>query len=646
LGGGDPGFSHTEGQQAHLRLAFLAEASKIFAGSLEIEDALQSLARLAVTFLTDICLIDLLEEDGSIRRMAAVNADPRKQELTRALQMRYGPDPKGPHPAVRVMRTGRSEFASEMPKEFLRRTTRDEEHLRIVLELGFQSYMCVPLLARNRVLGTFTLVSTNPQRRFGPDDVRLAEELAGRAALALDNARLYEAERRAREAAESSLERLRFLAQASEVLAASLDAGDTLAAVARLAVPRLADWCLVDLLEDDGSIRQSAVAHVDPDKEQLSRELRTRYPPARATPRARGTPHALWQVLLTGQPVLAEVIAEEELRGRARNEEHLQMLLDLGIRSHMVVPLTARGRILGAISFVFGQSGRRYTKDDLTLALELARHAALAVDNGRLYQQQLHIARTLQETLLPPSLPEMPGMEIAARYRAAREGSEVGGDFYDVFETVEGGWVLVIGDVCGKGAEAAAVTGLARHTLRAAALQQRRPSKALAVLNETILRELADGRFCTMCYGLLRPGDRGVRLTVCSAGHPLPIVVRANGTLETIGKPGVILGVFDDTELSDHTVELCPGDSVVLYTDGVTERVFAGEVFGSSRLAEVLAASAGLSAERIADSVHRAVVEFGSEAPRDDLALVVLRVRRPPAGNKSSWVEQLNPEGR
>ncbi len=629
---GDLGLSQTETQQAHLRLVFLAEAGKIFAGTLEIEDALQSLARLAVTFLTDICLIDLLEEDGSIRRMAAVHADPEKQDLTQALQMRYGPDPKGSHPAVRVMRTGRSEFAPEMPEEFLRRTTRDEEHLRIVLELGFQSYMCVPLLARGRVLGTFTLVSTNPERRFGPGDVGLAEELAGRAALPLDNARLYEAERRAREEAESSLERLTFLAQASEILAASLDAGDTLAAVARLAVPRLADWCLVDLLEDDGSIRQSAVAHVDPAKERLSRELRARYPPARGTPRARGTPHALWQVLLTGQPVLAEVITEEELRGRARNEEHLQMLLDLGIRSHMILPLTARGRILGAISFVFGQSGRRYTEADLTLALELARHAALAVDNGRLYQQQLHIARTLQETLLPPSLPEMPGMEVAARYRAAREGSEVGGDFYDVFETVEGGWVLVIGDVCGKGAEAAAVTGLARHTLRAAALQQRRPSKALAVLNETILRELEDGRFCTVCYGLLRPGDGGVRLTTCSAGHPLPIVVRANGTLETIGKPGVILGVFEDLELSDHTVELCPGDSLVLYTDGVTERVSAGEVFGSSRLAEVLAASASLSAEEMANSIHRAVVEFGSETPRDDLALVVLRVRTPLAG--------------
>jgi len=632
LESGDLGLSQTETQQAHLRLVFLAEAGKIFAGTLEIEDALQSLARLAVTFLTDICLIDLLEEDGSIRRMAAVHADPEKQDLTQALQMRYGPDPKGSHPAVRVMRTGRSEFAPEMPEEFLRRTTRDEEHLRIVLELGFQSYMCVPLLARGRVLGTFTLVSTNPERRFGPGDVGLAEELAGRAALPLDNARLYEAERRAREEAESSLERLTFLAQASEILAASLDAGDTLAAVARLAVPRLADWCLVDLLEDDGSIRQSAVAHVDPAKERLSRELRARYPPARGTPRARGTPHALWQVLLTGQPVLAEVITEEELRGRARNEEHLQMLLDLGIRSHMILPLTARGRILGAISFVFGQSGRRYTEADLTLALELARHAALAVDNGRLYQQQLHIARTLQETLLPPSLPEMPGMEVAARYRAAREGSEVGGDFYDVFETVEGGWVLVIGDVCGKGAEAAAVTGLARHTLRAAALQQRRPSKALAVLNETILRELEDGRFCTVCYGLLRPGDGGVRLTTCSAGHPLPIVVRANGTLETIGKPGVILGVFEDLELSDHTVELCPGDSLVLYTDGVTERVSAGEVFGSSRLAEVLAASASLSAEEMANSIHRAVVEFGSETPRDDLALVVLRVRTPLAG--------------
>jgi PAS domain S-box-containing protein len=790
----------------------LAEASAILSGSLEMPSALESLARLAVSFLTDLCLIDVRQEDGSIERVASVHADPEKQPLADLLRTRYAPDPSGPHPAINVMETARSDFAEEMTEDFLRRTTRDEEHLHIVQELGFQSYMCVPLLTRDRALGTFTLVSCSPDRRYGPADVELAEELARRAAFAIDNAllyqaalearreaelaaertaalqsvsaalaealtpaevaevmvergltalsasagsivllspdrselvilrafgyadqivepwtrfpadaavpladavrtgdavfltspdevdrrfpglvsgqssgnqgwaaipltvegrtigaigvsfpelrdfpeeertfmlalgrqcaqaleraRLYEAERSARSEAEEAEDRLAFLAEASEVLASSLDIEITLSSIARLAVPRLADWCTIDLLDEDGTIRQVAVIHRDPSKEALARELRERYPPEREPP------HPIWKVLLSGQPELASEIGDHGLVTRAKDPLHVKLLRQVGIRSHMVVPLVARGKTMGTISLIRGEPGRPYQEDDLILAENLGQRAAVAIDNSRLYHAELaareeaeragelqrNIAQTLQRSLLPASLPDIPQVQLAARYRAAGEGNEVGGDFYDAFEVVDGAWILTIGDVCGKGPEAAAVTGLARHTLRAVAFHEPRPSRILSMLNDAILREIGDERFCTVCCIRVRPSADGFRITVSSGGHPLPLVLRADGSVESAGRPSLLLGVLPEVDPTDHALDLWPGDAIVLYTDGVVEEDRQAIEPGTLRLARIVQGCAGKDAAAIAAAIEHSVVELGPEAPRDDFAVLVLRV--------------------
>jgi serine phosphatase RsbU (regulator of sigma subunit) len=610
--------ARAEPEAAEIRLAFLAEAGTILASSLELNEALENLARLAVTFLTDLCLIDLLEEDGGLRRVAVVHADPEKQGYAQLLGERYPPRLDGPTPAVRVLSTGRVEYQPEITSAFLRSMTQDEEHLRIVTELGFASYIAAPLLARGRVLGSFTLISTKASRRYGPDDVTLVEELARRAALAVDNARLFEAERAARTEAENARSRLAFLALASEVLASSLDEDVILQNFARLAVPRLADWCAVDLVLENGSLRRMAAVHVDPELEGLVRELRERYPPDPSEP------HPIWSVILTGQPDLAENVTDADLSARARDADHLDLLHRLGIRSHMVLPIKARGKTFGAVSLVSGASGRHYGPADLELAVDLARRAALAADNARLYREQRHIARTLQQSLLPPLLPELPGIEVAARYRAAGEGNEVGGDFYDVFEASDQTWVVTIGDVCGKGPEAAAVTGLARHTVRAAAIHEPRPSNVLSILNDAILRELSDQRFITVCCVRVRPNDEGARLTICSAGHPLPLVLRAGGAVETVGRPSMLLGVFPDVELTDHVVDLSPGDALVLYTDGVTEPMSAGPDVGADQLESVVASAAGRPAAGIAQAIEQ-TVEGVQGARRDDFAVLVLR---------------------
>jgi serine phosphatase RsbU (regulator of sigma subunit) len=238
------------------------------------------------------------------------------------------------------------------------------------------------------------------------------------------------------------------------------------------------------------------------------------------------------------------------------------------------------------------------------------------------------VARTLQQTLLPPRLPTIPGVEIGAMYRPAGAGAEIGGDFYDLFETADGGWAVAIGDVCGKGADAAAVIGLVRYSLRAVAMQEQRPSRVLLTVNEALRQQTINERFCTVAYARLRVSSSGgIRATVCCGGHPLPIVLRKDGTVERVGQPGTLLGVFPDPELSDRVTDLGPGDALIFYTDGVTEERSGAQVFGEDGLTEVLASCAGLDAHGIVGAVGDAVAEFRPEAPRDDMAVVAIRVK-------------------
>jgi serine phosphatase RsbU (regulator of sigma subunit) len=290
------------------------------------------------------------------------------------------------------------------------------------------------------------------------------------------------------------------------------------------------------------------------------------------------------------------------------------------------VPLIARGRVRGVLAAGFD---RAPVEDDLVLFEDLGRRAALALDSARLYAERDHIARTLQQSLLPRELPPIPGVELAARYLAAGDGNEVGGDFYDCFATGSGDWALVIGDVCGKGADAAALTALARYTLRAAAQHTRRPRAVLTQLNEALLRDRLDYRFCTVLYASLTPREDRVSVCLVAAGHPLPIVLRADGEVETIGSPGSLLGIVEVPELAEEQVELAPGDSLVLYTDGVTE---ADRSAGPDRLTRFLTTRAGDGATALAEAVERDALAAHGGPARDDVAVVVVRC----AGTRSA----------
>ena len=414
--------------------------------------------------------------------------------------------------------------------------------------------------------------------------------------------------------------RLALLAAAGTTLSASLDYEATLEGIAHLVVPELADWCMVDVLEEDGSVKQLAAAHADPTREDLLRELMSQ--------RRFGedSPGTVARVLRTGRSALTPEVSDALLVERTTGEEHLRVLRRLGIRSFMSVPLLARGRTLGALTLVSSEPERLYGEEDLSLAEGLAYRCALAVDNARLYRERSHIAHTLQRSLLP-RLHEAPGVEVGVEYLPIGEENEVGGDFYDLIETEEGRRLAVIGDVCGKGAAAAAVTALTRYTIRAVAMRQDEPSAVLTALNEAMIRQLGDNQFCTVACARLSSVPGGLELSVARGGHPPPLVVRADGTVEAVMPRGRVLGVFLDPGLRVEHLRLSPGDAAVFYTDGITEaRGPDGSIFGEERLRSLLGSCAGLDAQDIAERLKNVTLDYGEGNPRDDLAVLVLRV--------------------
>jgi PAS domain S-box-containing protein len=412
----------------------------------------------------------------------------------------------------------------------------------------------------------------------------------------------------------------RFLSESTAVLSSSLDLDEVLGQVARLAVPTVADWLFIDLVLDGVGIDRVAVAHMDPERLQEAQNLYRVAPPDRLAPG--GVPH----VLRTARPELHPDLQTELASAPPGGPAYFRLARAFAMRSALVVPMSSRGRTLGALTLATDPGGRCFDEHDLELAMELARRCATAIDNARLFSERAYIARTLQQSLLPAELPDIPGIEAAARFRPTGEGNEVGGDFYDLFESGAQGWTIVMGDVCGKGPDAAAVTALARYTLRAAAMREGLPSRSLRVLNEALLRQRDDRRFCTVAYAHLEPEQDGIRVGCAIGGHPLPLLLRADGGVEAVGAPGTLLGVLPDPNFEDSQVSLRPGDSLVFYTDGVVEGRGGNGPLDETGLSHLLAACAGEGADAIAARVEEAALVASGGKPRDDIAVLVLRV--------------------
>ncbi|MEO9176578.1 MAG: SpoIIE family protein phosphatase, partial [Gaiellales bacterium] len=702
-------------------LALLATIGEHLARSLGENDALRTLAELAVPAVADQCVVDIVH-GSTIERRALVHADPALQEAARTLEA-FAPLIDSDTPVAIAIREGTTQLilhTQDLPDS----AYRSEAHRAAVKQMGLRSMLTTPMIVRGRTIGALTF-GWRLAREIGPEDVELAGQLARRVAVALDNGALFEevhAERerlsalvrqlplgvliaeapsgrevlanaRAEEilgvsrssdalaphlgfvrqalegrsvsegelvlrradgsrgvisisaepvrdaagtivAAVATLfdltehrrreDTLAFLAEASEVLSRSLDSTTTLTDLVRLAVPRLADWCSIDLREH-GRIVNVAVSNVDASAARLVGEtLRNR-------PSTLGAETGAALAIRTGRSELLAEIPSAQPVEEATPADLLRTLHGLGIepRSAITAPLSAHGRTIGALTLVTAESGRRLSGEDLAIAHDLARRAALAIDNARLYEAQHQIAHTLQQSLLPGILVQPPGMEIAARYRPAGEGAEVGGDFYDAWPIADG-FAVAIGDVAGKGPSAAALTALTRHAMRVASRYESSPSRILEVANEAILANDRASEFCTVALALLRPTASGYAVTVACAGHAPPIALRGStAAAETAGICGTLLGVDVGAQFHDLTTELGIGDMLTFWTDGVTERRRSGELFGEERLTALIEQLAGRSADEVVQGIDEAVVAFAPGLPDDDVAILAVRVMSP-----------------
>jgi len=422
-------------------------------------------------------------------------------------------------------------------------------------------------------------------------------------------------ERAARSVSEVAQRRLTFLATANEIIArTALDLDKTLHELANVTVPSIADFCVVNIVNHDRMIQTMAVASGPPVRPALAENLMHQ-------PRIdQSSDNAVARVVRTGKAMLFRSVNDSVLSSVARTSDHLALLRGLKVRSLMIVPLPARGGILGAMTLGSVRSGRRYSDEELTLAGDLAVRAATALENVRLYEERDRAAQALQRSLLPSRLPEIPGAEIAARFQPFTEADLIGGDFYDVFEVAPHSWALVIGDVMGKGSEAAALTGLARHTIRAASLSLSSPAEILGVLNKAILKN-AEDRYATATVVRLDLLEGRARAVVASGGHPSPIVLRESGEVEEVGGSGMLLGVFEDAKRADASTELIPGDALVLYTDGLLdERQARPEL----RLLSIVSEGRGLNAVELADRIETTATR--ADVVYDDRAVLVVRL--------------------
>ena len=481
--------------------------------------------------------------------------------------------------------------------------------------------------SENELLGVGAVVrDVTGRRTLEVEQSRLLREAllaradAEAAQVRTDDAR-EEAQRTGEEATRARA-RMTLLAEAGRRMAESLDWETTLRAVVRNVVPAIADWCSLTVVEPNDQLRVVAVAHSDPEREDTAWAVVHRYPPDPAAPVGAA------EAIRSGELQVMADITPDTVRASARDSEHLALLATLDMRHVAIAPLATPDGVMGALTFVLGDSGRRFDAEDLKLIQSLATRAALHIENARLYTERSQIAETLQTSLLPHALPEIPGVEVAVRYRAAGEQNVVGGDFYDVFRSGPGVWTAIVGDVSGKGARAAALTALARHTLRTASRLEDSPAANLALLNDVLLDDDAAVHFCTVIQTRLCHGEGGVEVRISNGGHPAPLILRADGAVTDVNAGrGTLVGAVRDGTFIEATMQLAPGDLLLLYTDGVTELRPSDLDLGERELRTTLAAHAGASADEVVGAIERRVVDLQAGKPRDDIVLVAIRIR-------------------
>jgi len=415
--------------------------------------------------------------------------------------------------------------------------------------------------------------------------------------------------------------RLEFMIAASAKLDTSLEPSQTLRKMAHSAVPELAELCVIDLVDRDRRI-ETVAASLDSRLAAGVEQMRREYSLDLA-----GT-HWVARALATGKPQIVEDLTDQgALLQAAQSDAHLRFMREAGYRSAAVFPLRARNRTHGVISFLHVANDARYTEGQLGVLEDLTARAALAYDNARLYAERAHIASALQRSLMPPKLPEIPWLGLASYFQPIGAANRVGGDFYDAFRDGRRCW-LAVGDVCGKGPEAAALTGLLRQSTRAYARRASSPATVLARVNETLIEQDFTDGFATAVLVVLAPRGHRVEVTVAAAGHPPALVVRADGRVEELGE-GTLLGMIAGVRSEDVSTHLDLGDALALYTDGLTEANAPRRIVTVDEMTAPLRCRSPRTAQQVVDALLNPIAADAADGEvRDDIAILAALSRR------------------
>lgn len=592
-----------EADQARRRLALVAEASRILASSLDYERTLTDVARLLVPEAADWVLVDVIDDDGAVRSIATAHADPQREELTRELRRRYPPDPARGHPIFTVIGTAASLVENDLSAGALRARAADDEHLALLQALGIQAHLIVPLVMRGRVLGALSLVACAAGRPFEREHLELAEEIARRAARAVDTAELYAAEQRARADAEEAVRRINALNTLIALAASAMDPGavfDEFGEILRTLVPFVRMTLSLYVPETDSlKVPYFKGPALDAPREDLE---------SRKAGSARGWVLDHNRSFVRADTQTTQEFSEDRLLGAA------------GIHSYMIVPMRVGSRAIGTLTFGFDRPGA-YTETQARTAQPIADQLALSFSRHQLFEQAQRraeeLSETLQRALLPPGLPEPPFTSIGALYLPADQQAGIGGDWYDAFHLPDDTVLLSLGDVAGHGVAAAAAMGQVRHIVRAYALEGRTPEEILGTINQYLCR-LPEGPRLSLWLGIIDPYSG--EFAYSGAGHPPVLLVNPDESVEPLPCTGPPVGLILGSTHPQRKLVLPPGARLIACTDGLIE---AGRdiVANEHRFQDAAVAGRWLTPARAAEMIAREVLQ--ERAHEDDIAVLI-----------------------
>jgi PAS domain S-box-containing protein len=590
-----------EQKRANEKLKFVLDAASIFASAGQASEICGKFARLSVQRFADWCAVVLYDNNAELQLCALEHRDATKTRELKRFVDRY-PVSGDPHFA-QLLERGETTHFPAITDEVLVRSARDEQHLAVLRGLGLRSAVVAPLLADGDVIGGILLYTAESQRAFDESDVDVIRTLADRAAVAIANSRTLAGEQKRRR-------RLQFIGKAAEVIYESLDLTASFGELMRLIVATFGDFAVALRLEHENTVRVIAAAHHDSEKDDIARSLvgvRTMH-----TEAEKAFARSLREHKVEVRENLEPEMVAESMWPYLSHE-----ILALEPRAAITVPLHSRGITYGAIIVYYSCADRRPAEADQELLAEIGRHASVAMENAEVFERERHMAQTLQDSLLPPSLPRLENIRFDAVYLPSASVAQVGGDWYDAWKLEDGAIVIHVGDVTGRGADAAVIMGKVRHLLAIAPSYERDPARILDTV-ESVLGRRYPEVIVTAFLGIITPDRQS--MVFANAGHPLPLLRRSGGT-EEIKADGLPIGLRRDAEPSQsQTVDLSDAKLLVLYTDGLTE-VQHDIVKGFERLQDVVNSDAVLHTHNPARFIEESCL--GGRAD-DDVAILTL----------------------